>query len=172
MNQSFGQLLKHIRREKGVSQRDLADQVGVDFSYISKIENDRMPPPSADTSAWAAPFTCRDSAMAENVQWALKSEGPGGRLLVFAHDAHVMNWKDDEPRWAAVRDKPSMMGSHLRRMYGEDVYIIATSFATASTALRTSKPEEDGLDRTLAGLGLPLIVSRPVCRPQKFLPPA
>jgi transcriptional regulator with XRE-family HTH domain len=49
MNQSFGQLLKNIRREKGVSQRDLADQVGVDFSYISKIENDRMPPPAADT---------------------------------------------------------------------------------------------------------------------------
>lgn len=49
MNQSFGKLLKDIRREKGISQRDLADQVGVDFSYISKIENDRMPPPAADT---------------------------------------------------------------------------------------------------------------------------
>ncbi len=49
MNQSFGQLLKSVRREKGISQRDLADQVGVDFSYISKIENDRMPPPAADT---------------------------------------------------------------------------------------------------------------------------
>lgn len=49
MNQSFGQLLKGVRREKGVSQRELADGVGVDFSYISKIENDRMPPPAADT---------------------------------------------------------------------------------------------------------------------------
>jgi erythromycin esterase-like protein len=95
--------------------------------------------------------------MAENVQWALKNEGRG-RLLVFAHDVHVMNWKDDEPRWAAVRDKPSMMGSHLRSVYGEDVYIIATSFATASTALPTTKPQEDGLDRSLAGLGLPLML--------------
>jgi erythromycin esterase-like protein len=70
------------------------------------------PPPSADMSAWAAPFTCRDSAMAENVQWALKNEGRG-RLLVFAHDAHVMNWKDDEPRWAAVRDHDrTRMHSH------------------------------------------------------------
>lgn len=50
MNQTFGQLLKSIRREKGVPQRDLADQVGVDFSYISKIENDRLPPPSAETT--------------------------------------------------------------------------------------------------------------------------
>ena len=49
MDQTFGQLLKAIRREKGVSQRDLADRVGIDFSYISKVENDRMAPPSADT---------------------------------------------------------------------------------------------------------------------------
>jgi len=49
MDQTFGQLLKAIRREKGISQRDLADKVGIDFSYISKVENDRMAPPSADT---------------------------------------------------------------------------------------------------------------------------
>lgn len=49
MNQTFGQLLKNIRRDKGVSQRDLAEKVGIDFSYISKIENDRLPPPAADT---------------------------------------------------------------------------------------------------------------------------
>ena len=50
MNQTFGQLLKSIRREKGISQRDLAEQVGIDFSYISKIENDRLPPPAAETT--------------------------------------------------------------------------------------------------------------------------
>ncbi|WP_454801414.1 helix-turn-helix domain-containing protein [Mucilaginibacter phyllosphaerae] len=49
MSQTFGQLLKIIRREKGISQRDLADQVGIDFSYVSKIENDRLPPPAAET---------------------------------------------------------------------------------------------------------------------------
>lgn len=46
---TFGQTLKEIRRKKGVTQRELAAAVGVDFSYISKIENDRMPPPAADT---------------------------------------------------------------------------------------------------------------------------
>lgn len=49
MNQTFGQFLKSIRREKGISQRDLAEKVGIDFSYISKIENDRMPAPAAET---------------------------------------------------------------------------------------------------------------------------
>jgi transcriptional regulator with XRE-family HTH domain len=46
---SFGNTLRNIRRKRSVSQRDLAQKVGVDFSYISKLENDRTPPPSADT---------------------------------------------------------------------------------------------------------------------------
>lgn len=49
MSTSFGQTLKELRRSKTVTQRDLAARVGVDFSYISKVENDRLPPPSADT---------------------------------------------------------------------------------------------------------------------------
>jgi len=49
MKENFGQILKDIRRSKNVSQRDLANSVGVDFTYISKIENDRLPPPAAET---------------------------------------------------------------------------------------------------------------------------
>jgi transcriptional regulator with XRE-family HTH domain len=49
MESTFGQILKELRRSKGISQRDLAELVGVDFSYISKIENDRLPPPAATT---------------------------------------------------------------------------------------------------------------------------
>ena len=49
MAQSFGEILRELRRSRGVSQRELAEKVGVDFSYISKVENDRLPPPAADT---------------------------------------------------------------------------------------------------------------------------
>lgn len=49
MEQKFGTLLKEVRRSKQVSQRELADRVGVDFTYISKIENNRLAPPAADT---------------------------------------------------------------------------------------------------------------------------
>jgi transcriptional regulator with XRE-family HTH domain len=49
MEKTFGQTLRDLRRSKGFSQRELADKVGVDFSYISKVENDRLPPPAADT---------------------------------------------------------------------------------------------------------------------------
>ncbi len=46
---SFGGLLRERRRTAGITQRELAQRAGVDFSYISKIENDRIPPPAADT---------------------------------------------------------------------------------------------------------------------------
>jgi HTH-type transcriptional regulator, competence development regulator len=49
VEETFGEKLRNLRRSGGVSQRDLAKRVGVDFSYISKLENDRLPPPSAET---------------------------------------------------------------------------------------------------------------------------
>ena len=49
MNDSFGTKLRDYRRVAKISQRELAERTGLDFSYISKLENDRIPPPAADT---------------------------------------------------------------------------------------------------------------------------
>ncbi len=46
---TFGQRLRELRKAKNLSQRELADRAGIDFSYLSKLENDRMAPPSART---------------------------------------------------------------------------------------------------------------------------
>lgn len=46
---AFGNMLRNRRRESSLSQRGLAKRVGVDFSYISKLENGRLPAPAADT---------------------------------------------------------------------------------------------------------------------------
>jgi transcriptional regulator with XRE-family HTH domain len=40
---TFGQRLRELRLRRGFSQRHLATAVGVDVSYISKLENDRLP---------------------------------------------------------------------------------------------------------------------------------
>ena len=37
---SFGTLIKQARKEKGYTQRALAEELGVNFSYLSKLEND------------------------------------------------------------------------------------------------------------------------------------
>src|SRR5438270_8054078 len=44
----FGPLLRRLRVSAGFTQRQLAVDVGVDFSYLSKIENEKLPPPSED----------------------------------------------------------------------------------------------------------------------------
>ena len=49
MTATFGELLREKRRAAGLSQRQLADRAGVDFSYISKLENGRLPAPADDT---------------------------------------------------------------------------------------------------------------------------
>ncbi|NEP85093.1 MAG: helix-turn-helix transcriptional regulator [Okeania sp. SIO3C4] len=41
MEKSFGKLIRKARKEKGYSQRELANFLGVDFTYLSKLENDR-----------------------------------------------------------------------------------------------------------------------------------
>lgn len=45
MSITFGQYLRELRKDQGISQRDLAAHVGVDFTYLSKIESGQMSPP-------------------------------------------------------------------------------------------------------------------------------
>ncbi len=39
---TFGQRLKELRRERNLTQRELAERTGVDSTYLSKMENDRL----------------------------------------------------------------------------------------------------------------------------------
>jgi transcriptional regulator with XRE-family HTH domain len=45
----FGERLRELRKQQGISQRDLATMTEVDFTYISKIETGDTPPPSSIT---------------------------------------------------------------------------------------------------------------------------
>ena len=38
----FGETLKRLRKEQKITQRDLAERVEVDFTYISKMENGKL----------------------------------------------------------------------------------------------------------------------------------
>ncbi|MBR8830387.1 MAG: hypothetical protein N5P05_003482 [Chroococcopsis gigantea SAG 12.99] len=41
MKQSFGEIIKGARKDKGYSQRELSERLGLDFTYLSKLENNR-----------------------------------------------------------------------------------------------------------------------------------
>ena len=40
MSQSFGKFLRRRRNQKRKSQRALAEETGINYSYLSKVEND------------------------------------------------------------------------------------------------------------------------------------
>lgn len=44
----FGSRIRELRKEKDISLRDFADMVGIDFTYLSKIENGKVDPPSEE----------------------------------------------------------------------------------------------------------------------------
>lgn len=42
---TFGERLRELRKQAQISQRELAESVEIDFTYLSKIENNRVEPP-------------------------------------------------------------------------------------------------------------------------------
>ena len=46
---SFGDYLRELRKAKGLSQKELAERVEIDFTYLSKIETGSASPPAEDT---------------------------------------------------------------------------------------------------------------------------
>jgi transcriptional regulator with XRE-family HTH domain len=47
-NPNYGKLLRRVRTQRGLSARQLAKKIGVDATYISKIETGSVPPPAWD----------------------------------------------------------------------------------------------------------------------------
>ncbi len=45
-SENFGTKLRDLRKKAGMSQRQVASLVDVDYTYLSKIEGGGMPPPS------------------------------------------------------------------------------------------------------------------------------
>ena len=99
--ESFGFTLRELRRAAKLTQRELANRIGVDFSYISKIENQRLPPPSADTIV----EICRALEVKPEELLALTGKIPtnvhrtlsGSRVAQeFLSEIHEMDLTDEE----------------------------------------------------------------------------
>lgn len=100
----------------------------------------------------------RDASMAANVLWALRQEGPAGRLMVFAHDGHVMNDRTRGGIWAVFRHAPQMMGMHLRARLGRKLVILGQIAARNGPGLPAAKPLPGSLETVLTALRLPLFL--------------
>lgn len=108
MGNDFATILREKRRAAGLSQRRLAELAGVDFSYISKLENGRLPAPAAETiSRMAKILNCP----AEELLAAAKKM-PGGmednlsaqpEALRFLQEASDLNLSPEE--WVRMTGK-------------------------------------------------------------------
>ncbi len=58
----------------------------------------------------------RDSLMAANLDWMLRTHAPGARALVWAHDVHVSRGGDPELSF----NGGAQMGAYLSHIYGDD----------------------------------------------------
>jgi erythromycin esterase len=98
----------------------------------------------------------RETAMATNVLWALSEEGPRGRLMVFAHDAHVMNARSHGGMWSVYREAPVMMGKHLRARLGTRLVIVGMLAAHNGPGLPSDRPIPGSVEAALEHLDVPL----------------
>lgn len=100
----------------------------------------------------------RDSVMAVNLEWALQREGRDGRMLLFAHNGHVMNGALRGSIWKSLAQDPTPMGSHLRRSLKDQLFTIVTSSAHNGPGLPTAALDPAGIDAALLRVGLPLFL--------------
>jgi HTH-type transcriptional regulator, competence development regulator len=49
VDETFGKHIQRLRRERGLTQREVATKLEIDFTYLSKIENDRGEAPGEET---------------------------------------------------------------------------------------------------------------------------
>ncbi len=149
---------------------DRSSVEGYEWAYHSGIAAQQLD--SAYRAAAAAtkprskipgePWTAtRDSAMADNVLWALQREGPRGRIVLWAHNNHLMKSK--------LSDIGPRLGLYLDSMLGRDYVNVGFTYyqhqgewpAWESQQEREAAnlPASCGtLDGELARVGLPLFV--------------
>jgi erythromycin esterase len=109
-------------------------------------------PGAIPAGAWRA-ASARDAAMADNVRWVTRQEGPRGRVLVYAHNAHVKNAVTEGGVWSAFERPPNAMGQYLRSMLGDDLVIIGTSSNSSTVVTQPVAVDDGSLEATLALVG-------------------
>lgn len=105
---TFGALLREYRRSAGMTQRQLAVRVGVDFTYVSKLENGRLPAPSASTTS----ALCRAMGVPPDRLMALAGKLPSDVEQEIAVSPSAQEFfrealriRPDDEQWARLTER-------------------------------------------------------------------
>jgi HTH-type transcriptional regulator, competence development regulator len=97
VEQTFGQILRQARKDCEYSQRELAKLIGIDYTYLSKLENDHASyPPSEEVIETLASHLNLDAQLLKKL---------AGRIT-----------PDDEKVFRELVKKYQQMPALLRRM--------------------------------------------------------
>lgn len=77
----------------------------------------------------------RDRGMAENVAWVLEQSGPDGKVIAWAHNAHIAQ-------------NLGRLGGNLEKQYGDDVVAIGMALYQGSFMAISVIPENEGWQLT------------------------
>lgn len=112
MEQTFGATLREVRRSRNVSQRKLAELIGVDFSYISKVENDRLPPPAADTIVKISEAL----NVSSETLLSLTDKLPSEIRKMFSNNSEAMKFVNAAQRMNLSREEWELMTRNLKKL--------------------------------------------------------
>ncbi|MDD3925606.1 MAG: helix-turn-helix transcriptional regulator [bacterium] len=114
MDKQFGSYLRELRKQRDLSLRQLAEDAGIDFTYLSKMETNKIPPPSEDAIMRLADALGADSdellSLARKVDRTLHdflvTEPDAPKLLRAWRDGRIEEAKKiiDESQGANKRD--------------------------------------------------------------------
>ena len=108
MGENFGEYIRELRLGKTLTLRELAEKIGVDFTYLSKLENNKMENnPSLDLFKKLATELNAD----ENVLTTLVGKVPSIILEQIAQDQNAMKFfrslsskKRSSAEWAKLKE--------------------------------------------------------------------
>lgn len=115
MTAPFGSALRDLRRRARLSQRALAGQTGLDFSYISKLENGRLPPPAADTVV----AICRVLGEPPEALLALTGKIPSEVQQALSTNAGAQRFMREAQRFELTEEDWERLATELRQLRDE-----------------------------------------------------
>jgi transcriptional regulator with XRE-family HTH domain len=115
---SIGRTIKVLRTDRGLDRKDLAEEVGISYSYLTEIENGNKPPSSTVLAAIAAALDVQLHELIAGAEERVQREALREEELMPSSDARRVNqlrtyagtWADP-PQDSA----PSLPGPAYRR---------------------------------------------------------
>ena len=112
--ESFGKLLFQLRKRAKLTQRQLAQAMKVDYTYISKIESSKAPPPHRDRIELAAKAVDATADEAAKL-FRLAEKIPEDVSLMIAKNADALRLFR-RIREVPIREQPKLLDELIRKV--------------------------------------------------------